>query len=880
MKIMAIDGNSILNRAYYGIKLLSNHEGLFTNAVYGFLSTYFRLEEEEVPDRTVVCFDRREKTFRHVKFDTYKATRKGMDEELAMQLPVIKDVLDAMGITRCELAGYEADDLLGTISRRCAEHGDTCVVVTGDRDSLQLVREEVTVRLVSTRQGQTTYRTYTPASFEEEYGFPPLRLIDLKALMGDSSDNISGVPGIGEKTALGLVRTFGSLDGVYQNLDDPFIKKGQRQKLRDGEQAARDSYWLATIDQDVPLELDPCALPEQFIDEGALYALLTRLEFKGFIKRLGLSADPALPEAAAPSDAARCMGCEEAFALLREAAGAERVAATPSRDLSVLCLLPAGGTAHVLVEQDFTGDEWHEILRRLFSGAVRLVMHDAKDVLGALMRRGGEPAGVVFDTCLGAYLLNPAEGSYALDRVALSYLNRELPEPVFEKEDAFSPLGGAEEAAAAMAQRTAAVDALYQEMAAKIEGSGMERLYFDIELPLMTVLAEMETVGAGLDPEQLRAFGDGLDLEIGRLTREIYEDAGSEFNINSPAQLGTVLFETLGLPAAKKTKTGYSTSADILENLRPHHPIIGKILDYRQLSKLKSTYVEGLLKLVDPRDGRLHTHFQQTVTATGRLSSTEPNLQNIPVRTERGREMRRMFVAKSREHVLVDADYSQIELRVLAHISGDEAMIEAFRSGQDVHALTASKVYGVPLEEVTAQMRSSCKAVNFGIVYGISDFSLAQDIGVSKKEAAAFIASYLETYPGVKRYMDEIKASAKESGYVETLFGRRRYLPELKSRQFNVRSFGERVAMNTPIQGTAADIIKIAMVRVRNRLREEGLESRLILQVHDELILESPLAEAGRAEQLLREEMEAAFSMQVPLVAEAHSGYDWYTAKG
>ena len=396
----------------------------------------------------------------------------------------------------------------------------------------------------------------------------------------------------------------------------------------------------------------------------------------------------------------------------------------------------------------------------------------------------------------------------------------------------------------------------------------------------MTVLAEMETVGAGLDPEQLRAFGDGLDLEIGRLTREIYEDAGSEFNINSPAQLGTVLFETLGLPAAKKTKTGYSTSADILENLRPHHPIIGKILDYRQLSKLKSTYVEGLLKLVDPRDGRLHTHFQQTVTATGRLSSTEPNLQNIPVRTERGREMRRMFVAKSREHVLVDADYSQIELRVLAHISGDEAMIEAFRSGQDVHALTASKVYGVPLEEVTAQMRSSCKAVNFGIVYGISDFSLAQDIGVTKKEAAAFIASYLETYPGVKRYMDEIKASAKESGYVETLFGRRRYLPELKSRQFNVRSFGERVAMNTPIQGTAADIIKIAMVRVRNRLREEGLESRLILQVHDELILESPLAEAGRAEQLLREEMEAAFSMQVPLVAEAHSGYDWYTAKG
>lgn len=879
MKIMVIDGNSILNRAFYGIKLLSNHEGLYTNAIYGFLSTYFRLEEEETPERTIVCFDRREKTFRHLKFDTYKATRKGMPEELAMQLPVVKDVLDALGLTRCELAGYEADDLLGTISRRAAEHGDDCVIVTGDRDSLQLVREQVTVRLVSTRQGQTTYKAYTPAVFEEEYGFPPLRLVDLKALMGDSSDNISGVPGIGEKTALGLLRQFGSLEGVYANLDDPFIKKGQRQKLLDGEQAAKDSFWLATIDQNVPLELDPGALPMQFIDEGALYALLTRLEFKGFIKRLGLSADEILPEPAVLAESERCVDCDEAFAILRELADAPYVAATVNGELSAVCLL-TDGKARLFVEPDFTGEEWQEFLRRLFSGKLRLVLHDAKELLAELLRRGQRPEGVLFDTCLGAYLLNPAEGNYALDRVALSYLNVELPEPMYEKEDAFSPLGGAEEAASAMASRTGAIAALYEAIAPKLEALGMKSLYYDIELPLMSVLAEMETLGAGIDPEQLRAFGEGLDIEIERLKAEIFADAGSEFNINSPVQLGTVLFETLGLPSAKKTRKGYSTSADILENLRPHHPIIGRILDYRQLTKLKSTYVDGLLKVVDPRDGRLHTHFQQTVTATGRLSSTEPNLQNIPVRTERGREMRRMFVARDAGHVLVDADYSQIELRVLAHISNDEAMIEAFRSGQDVHAMTAAKVYGVPLEEVTGEMRSSCKAVNFGIVYGISDFSLAQDIGVTKKEAAAFIQSYLETYPGVARYMDEIKASAKEKGYVETLFGRRRYLPELKSKQFNLRSFGERVAMNTPIQGTAADIIKVAMVRVYDRLRAEGLESRLILQVHDELILEAPKHEAARVEALLREEMESAFAMRVPLVAEAHSGYDWYTAKG
>lgn len=879
MKIMVIDGNSILNRAFYGIKLLSNHEGLYTNAIYGFLSTYFRLEEEESPDHTIVCFDRREKTFRHLKFETYKATRKGMPEELAVQMPVIKEVLDAMGITRCELAGYEADDLLGTISRRTAEQGNSCVIVTGDRDSLQLVREHVTVRLVSTRMGQTSYTPYTPETFEEEYGFPPLRLIDLKALMGDSSDNISGVPGIGEKTALGLIRRFGSLDGVYENIDDPFIKKGQRQKLQDGVQAARDSFWLATIDQNVPLELDLSSLPMQFIDESALYTLLTRLEFKAFIKRLGLSAEDKLPEMAAEAEAHQYTDCESVFSLLRTLADEPAVFVTVSQNLSAICLL-SNAAAHVMAEQDFNDDEWPEIFRRLFSGKLKLVIHDAKELLVTLMRRGAHPEGIAFDTCLGAYLLNPAEGNYDIDRVALSYLNMELPEPLFQNEDAFSPLGGADASVSSIVRYTGAVEALYHEILPKIEQNGMQKLYFEIEQPLMYVLADMETIGAGIDPEQLTAFGDGLNIEIERLTAEIYAAAEGEFNINSPKQLGVVLFEKLNLSPAKKTKSGYSTSADILETLRSKHPIVDKILNYRQLTKLKNTYVEGLLKVIDPNDGRLHTHFQQTVTATGRLSSTEPNLQNIPVRTERGREMRKMFIAKDTEHVLVDADYSQIELRVLAHIANDDAMTEAFLQGQDIHATTASKVYGVPLEEVTSQMRSSCKAVNFGIVYGISDFSLAQDLGITKKEAAAFIQSYLETYPGVARYMDEIKAGAKEKGYVETLLGRRRYLPELKSKQFNMRSFGERVAMNTPIQGTAADIIKIAMVRVFNRLRTDQLQSRLILQVHDELILEAPKSEAAQAEALLREEMEKAFEMRVPLVAEAHSGYDWYTAKG
>ena len=877
MKIMVIDGNSILNRAFYGVRQLSNHEGLPTNAVYGFLATLFKLQDEEQPDRTVVCFDVREKTFRHLKFDTYKATRKGMPEELAVQLPLVKEVLDAMGLVRCELAGYEADDLIGTISRRANEQGNACVVVTGDRDSLQLIGGGTVVRLVTTRMGQTLYETYDEAAFREKYGFDPIRLIDLKALMGDSSDNIPGVPGVGEKNAMQLLHDFGSLDGVYANLEDARIKKGARTKLEAGEQSARDSYWLATIDRDAPLPLDIASLPAAQPDEAALYELLTRLEFKNFIKRLGLSGELAEPKL--PAVGAQRIGtAAQAFALLDALTGADRVYALAPETLGALCLLD-GDTAQVLFSDDFAQEDWDAILRRLFGGELELVLHDAKPVVAALLARGIEAKGIRFDTALAAYLIDPTQSGYDLPRVALAYCNTELPALDLGDPAAVSPLGGQEQTMQACAQHVSAVRAIYQETAAALEELGMRKLYYEIELPLMHILAEMETLGCAVAPEELRAFGDKLDVRIHDLTGQIYQDAGEEFNINSPKQLGEVLFEKLGLPAPKKTKTGYSTNVDVLERIAEDHPIVPRILEYRKLTKLKSTYVEGLLKVISPKDGRIHTHFQQTVTATGRLSSTDPNLQNIPVRTELGRELRRMFVAPDADHVLIDADYSQIELRVLAHISQDAHMIEAFRTGQDIHAATAAKVYHVPLEEVTPQMRSSCKAVNFGIVYGISDFSLAQDIGVTRKEAAEFIRTYLATYPGVAKYMEDIKQSAKENGYVTTLFGRRRALPELQSRNFNIRSFGERVAMNTPIQGTAADIIKIAMVRVRDRLVREGMQSRLILQVHDELILEAPREEQQAAMQLLKEEMEAAFPMDAPLVAEAKAGHSWYDAK-
>lgn len=877
MKIMVIDGNSILNRAYFGIRNLSNHEGTPTNAVYGFLSTLFKQEDEEKPDRIVVCFDVKEKTFRHKKFDFYKATRKPMEENLAVQLPIIKEVLDALGIVRCEMAGYEADDLLGTISRRANEHGDECVVLTGDRDSLQLAGGGTVVRLVKSSQGKTTYTSYTTEKFREEYGFDPIRLIDLKSLMGDSSDNIPGVKGVGEKSAMQLLHDFGSLDGIYEHIDDERIKKGVRTKLLADEQSARDSYWLATIDRSVPLELDVENLPEPKMDKAALYALLTRLEFDQFIRRLGLTEEQA-PAAQLAVPACRAVSSAfETFTLLDSLTESDRVFALTGKTVRVLCLMD-GEEAYCLYADDM-GEAWNDVLARLFDGSINLALHDAKDTIKLLLQSGLDPRGISFDTALAAYLIDPTQSSYELPRLALACCNAMLPDLDLDDPAALSPLGGRETTESAAARYLAAMREIFREMNDKIEQFGMRKLYYEIELPLERVLAEMENAGCAVAPEELRTFGERLETRIRDLVDGIYQDAGAEFNINSPRQLGEVLFERLGLPAPKKTKTGYSTSAEVLERLRDEHPIIAHILEYRRLTKLKSTYVDGLLAVVDTKDNRIHTHFQQMVTATGRLSSTDPNLQNIPVRTELGRELRRMFVAPDKDHVLIDADYSQIELRVLAHISQDKHMIGAFVAGQDIHAATASKVYHLPLDEITSAMRSSCKAVNFGIVYGISDFSLAQDIGVSRKEAAEFIKTYLDSYPGIENYMSTIKQTAREQGYVTTLFGRRRAVPDIDSKNFNVRSAAERIAMNTPIQGTAADIIKIAMVRVRDRLKREGLESRLILQVHDELILEAPLREKDAAAKILTEEMENAFKMDAPLVAEANCGASWYEAK-
>lgn len=848
-KLMILDGNSVVNRAFYGVRPLNAPDGTPTNAVYGFLAILQKLFEGEAPDSLCVAFDLPAPTFRHEMYEGYKAQRKPMPEELAVQMPLLKETLDAMHIRRLEAAGWEADDVLGAVSAICEKSGWACEIVTGDKDSFQLITETTSVLHVKSRMGQTETILYDRARFEEEYGFAPPLMVDLKALMGDASDNIPGVPGIGEKTALDLVRRYGRVADIYAGLDGLDIKDSVRKKLAAGRESAEMSYTLATISREAPVELKPedAAWSRDFGPE--LYAVLDRLGFRRFIEKWGLAPAPeavqeaesrAMPELSA-------LTAQEAEARIR---AAETLGlALPGDDLDSLSL--CDGEAIFTLNWGELGEDYNRLLRLVFSPEVKKSAHGVKDLMGLALAEGLGTEGFVFDTELAAYVLDPTESGYDLGKLTKRYLGAELPEA------------------------RAALE-LMAPMRAKLEENGAEKLYFDIELPLCQVLAEMERAGFLVDRKALADFGESLTAGIDALQRGIWELAGHEFNINSPKQLGEVLFDELMLPAGKKTKTGWSTNADILEKLIGKHPIIGDILEYRMLTKLKSTYADGLLKVISA-DGRIHTNFRMTVTATGRLSSTEPNLQNIPVRRELGAQIRRMFVAAP-GCVLVDADYSQIELRLLAHISGDETMQNAFKSGEDIHAVTASQVFGLPLAEVTPAQRSSAKAVNFGIVYGISAFSLAQDIKVSPAEARAYIDAYMQKYHGVREYMDRVIAEAKERGYVETLFGRRRPVPELKASNFNTRSFGERVARNMPIQGTAADIIKLAMVNVRRRLRAEGLEARLILQVHDELIAECPEREAERVAALLEEEMERAVTLSVPLTAEAHSGHSWAEA--
>ena len=849
MKLMILDGNSIINRAFYGIRMLNAPDGTPTNAVYGFLSTFRRVFDLAQPQAVCVAFDVHAPTFRHEQYALYKAQRKPMPEELAVQMPLLKQTLDYMGVRRLELAGWEADDLLGTVARRCEAAGWTCDVVTGDKDSLQLITDSTHVFNVKTRMGQTDTIEYTPERFREEYGFDPIRMIDLKALMGDSSDNIPGVPGIGEKTAKDLLVRFGTVADIYRDLDALDIKPGVRKKLTEGRESAQLSFDLATIRTDAPIDfvLESAVWDHDYQPE--LYDWFRRLNFTSLSEKWGLQ--PA-DGAGAPSSALPAVDVadDDALRALEQAATAApyvAVLAPDGLDTLTLC----DGKACYALSWAQLGDDYNAFLRLLFSDRVRKAGHNIKDLMRALLDEGLPTDGFVFDTALAAYLLDATAGSYDLPQLAQTYLGEELPD-------------------------VQSIWALQPVLHEKMDAQAMLPLYTDIELPLCPVLARMEQAGFLVDRKALYDFGESLTSSIEQLQQSIWALAGEPFNIQSPKQLGSVLFERLMLPAGKKTKTGWSTNAAVLDKLRGKHPIIEQILDYRTLTKLKSTYADGLLKEVSA-DGRIHTNFQMTVTATGRLSSTEPNLQNIPVRRELGAQIRRMFVA-SPGKVLVDADYSQIELRLLAHIANDETMIAAFRSGEDIHAVTASQVFGVPLDEVTPLQRSHAKAVNFGIVYGISAFSLAQDIGVFQSEAKAYMDSYFAKYHGVRDYMKRIVEQAKADGYVTTLFGRRRDLPELKSSNFNLRSFGERVALNMPIQGTAADIIKAAMVRVDARMRAEGLEAKLLLQVHDELIVECPAAEAETVRAILIEEMEHVVDYRVPLLVDAKIGASWAEA--
>ena len=885
-KLMVLDGNSIVNRAFYGVSSnLTTRTGQPTNAVFGFLNILNKLLDEEQPQALCVTFDRKAPTFRHLAYEGYKAQRKPMPEELASQMPILKEVLSALNIPMYELDGWEADDLIGTIAKTDERAGWDTVIVTGDKDSLQLVTDHTTVKLVSTRMGRTTTKDMTPKTFREAYGFDPIHIIDLKALMGDASDNIPGVKGIGEKTAMALLAQQPSIDGLYANLDQMDVKPAARKKLVEGEGDARMSYDLATIHTDAPIAFKPednlCQKP----DEPKLYQLFLDLEFAKLIDKYHLTAPQGEGQAEEKTDlACTCTSetvtdrarMEELLALWRTKERVD-VLALPSLDVVCVECWLSPEESHAAIFRADSLDCYNDFLKGLFAPDVKKASHGVKALCRALLAEGIAPGGFVFDTEVAAYLLAPADGSYDLEKLGLTYYNHQFPKAAdYLADGAFGPLADLAVSCGAITTHSALIGALVDTLTQRLKELGMWELYQTVDLPLCPVLAEMETEGFLVDRKALAEFGDMLSVSIQTVQKNIFDLAGEEFNINSTQQLGRILFDQLGLPPVKKTKTGYSTNADVLDKLRGSHPIIQEILDYRQLTKLKSTYVDGLGKVIGP-DGRIHTCFQNTVTATGRLSSTEPNLQNIPIRTELGAQLRKMFVAPA-GRVLVDADYSQIELRLLACMAGDQAMIDGFNSGEDIHRITASQVFGVPQEEVTPQMRRSAKAVNFGIVYGISPFSLSQDIGVTVAQAKEYMEKYFQHYSGVRAYMDGVVARAKADGYVTTLFARRRWVPELKSSNFNTRSFGERVALNAPIQGTAADVIKAAMIRVRDRLLAQGLKGRLVLQVHDELIVECPQEEAEAVQRLVKEEMEAVVSLPVPLVADTAAGKSWADA--
>lgn len=867
MNLLVLDGNSIVNRAFYGIKLLTTKSGYYTNAIYGFLNILLKLQDTCHPDGVAVAFDVHEPTFRHKQYADYKAGRKPMPQELRAQMPVLKELLTALGYTTVECPGWEADDVLGTLAAACRDSGDACFIATGDRDALQLAHGGVKVLLARTKMGQAVTDVYDESAIAAEYGITPQALIQVKALQGDSSDNIPGVAGVGAKTALDLVQRFGTLDAIYKDLDTLDIKPGVREKLRRDKDKAYLSLDLGTIRSNAPIDAVPAHYAVTGGDPAAAVALFRKLELFSLIDKFNLDRD-LVPggETVAPAPAHQperltCVDADDLLTRLRKAGDVYVVPQMAEGTVTDL-FFPLGDTVFVMPAD--TPEFGYFVRTLLAEDTVRIFGYNTKELHRLAQKQGVRCGNICGDLQLSAYLLRPSDAKYDLAQLALEY---NVPVPAYRNSL------DQEEPAVALA---VILPELFAKTDALIDDAGQRKLLTEIELPLAGVLARMECAGFDVDKAGIEAFSKKLSTRISTLTDEIFEAVGHEFNINSPKQLGVALFEDLGLPCKKKTKSGYSTNAEVLEGLRSAHPVVEKIMEYRTLTKLKSTYCDGLLKVIDT-DGRIHTRFNQVETRTGRISSLEPNLQNIPIRTDLGREMRKFFIAAPGCR-LVDADYSQIELRVLASMAEDQTMIDAFNSGADIHTATAAQVFGLPPEMITPQLRSRAKAVNFGIVYGIGAFSLAKDIGVSNKEAKEYIDSYMHTYQGVAAYMQRMIDAAKDTGYATTLFGRRRYLPELAASNHMLRAFGERVARNMPIQGTAADIIKIAMVRVDRRLYAEKMESRLILQVHDELIVEAPEAEADRALQIVTEEMEHACDMAVLLRADGKIGQTWYDA--
>ena len=879
-KVLILDSNSIINRAFYGIRPLSAPDGTPTNAIYGFLNILMKLISAHKPDCILAAFDLKAPTFRHKIYNEYKANRKGMPDDLAAQLPIMKDILTEMNIPILQLEGYEADDIIGTVSRVCAEKEIRCFIATGDRDDLQLAGNNTTVVLASTKSGQSVTELYDDKAVFEKYGVTPAEFIDLKALMGDKSDNIPGVTGIGEKTASKLISQFGTIENMYENIDEAPVSKKIKNTLITEKDLAHLSKTLATIDKFVPIEIDIDNAKftydvTQYSPE--LYDLLLKLGLKNIIKKLGLSP----PEQELKSidteffnkKNIECINDYDEFLKSIKSLG-DAVSVYLSFTDDILTGAAFGNSSSAYYSSpELSGDMLiNSIAPVLSDKSIKKYVYNIKDAI-VLLNGKAEINNIAFDCALGAYLIDPSSNNH-IDAVAATYLGVYFDDTQNTQLSLFDE----DEVSDTMGKYALVIYALWEKLSELIEKNSQNELYYNVELPLINVLASMQIEGFTIDSDQLKKFGDFLKEHIEKFEREIYSLAGEEFNINSPKQLGEILFGKLGLKGGKKTKTGYSTKADDLENLAPDNEIVALVMQYRPYQKLKSTYCDGLAALVNPNTGKIHSVFHQTGTVTGRLSSSEPNMQNIPTRTELGRELRKMFTSRD-GYVLVDADYSQIELRVLAHLANDKTMIDAFWAGEDIHSVTASKILGVPVNELTKEQRSSAKAINFGIVYGMSEYTLSQDLHISFKEAKAYMDEYFNKYSGVKDYLEGLKRFAHENGFVKTLMNRIRYIPELKSSQATVRSFGERAAMNTPIQGSAADIMKYAMVRVYNKLLSEGLKAKIILQVHDELIIEAPVNESEQVQKILRTEMENVVKLKVPLIVDMEVGKSWYDAK-